>query len=62
MHLYPKAVVLGDIVTKHLRLDGNVLVNGECITLSDEEAFEEAKNHWIDVKAVSGKTFIVHEN
>ena len=27
-----------------------------------EEAFEEAKNHWIDVKAVSGKTFIVHEN
>ena len=62
VHLYPKAVVLGDIVTKHLQLDGNVLVNGECITLSDEEAFEEAKNHWIDVKAVSGKTFIVHEN
>ncbi len=62
VHLYPKAVVLGDIVTKHLRLDGNVLVNGECITLSDEEAFEEAKNHWIDVKAVSGKTFTIHED
>ena len=62
VHLYPKAVVLGDIVTKHLQLDGNVLVNGECITLSDEEAFEEARNHWIDVKAVSGKTFAVHED
>lgn len=62
VHLYPKAVVLGDIVTKHLQLDGNVLVNGECITLSDEEAFEEARNHWIDVKAVSGKTFAVHDD
>lgn len=62
VHLYPKAVVLGDIVTKHLQLDGNVLVNGECITLSDEEAFEESRNHWIDVKAVSGKTFAVHED
>lgn len=62
VHLYPKAVVLGDIVTKHLQLDGNVLVNGECITLSDEKAFEEARNHWIDVKAVSGKTFAVHED
>ena len=62
VHLYSKAVVLGDIVTKHLQLDDNVLVNGECITLSDEEAFENAKNRWIDAKAVAGKTFTVHES
>ena len=61
VHLYSKAVVLGDIVTKRLKLDGNVLVNGECITLSDAEAFEKAKNQWIDVKAVSRKTFTIHE-
>lgn len=60
VHIYSDAIVLGDIVTKHLQVDDDVVLHGKCISLSSEDTFEGAKKRWIDEKAIKGKTFSVH--
>lgn len=57
VHVFPNAVVFGDIVTKRLQIDDDVIVQGRCIALRDEERFLEVKKRWLDIKAVNGKTF-----
>lgn len=60
VHVESNAIVLGDIVTKRVQIDKNVIFQGRCIAIKDEENFQNAKKRWVDIKAVHGKIFSVH--
>lgn len=57
VHIFSDSIVLGDVVTKKIKIEDNVIFQGRCISLNDEDLFENAKKKWVDIKAISGKTF-----
>ena len=57
VQLFSTASVRGDIVTKKISVEENVFVQGQCIVLDDENAFNGAKSLWQDKKAIREKDF-----
>ena len=53
--LFSSASVRGDIITKKIRVEENVFVQGHCIVLEDDDAFNEAKKVQTDKKAIRQK-------
>ena len=57
VHLLSTGAVIGDIQTKKLQADENVLLHGHCISLSDDEKYENSIDEWENIKAISSKSF-----
>ena len=57
VHLLSTSAVIGDIQTKKLQADENVLLHGHCISLSDDEKYENSSDEWENIKAISSKSF-----
>lgn len=57
VHLFPSAVVLGDIISRKIKADEKVIIEGYCISVENQEVFEEAKKQWLDRRAISNKSY-----
>ncbi|MDR1748918.1 MAG: polymer-forming cytoskeletal protein [Spirochaetaceae bacterium] len=55
--IYSTGMVIGDVITKKLRVDDEVVLHGACISIKDEDAFDKARTKWQDMKAIRTKTF-----
>jgi cytoskeletal protein CcmA (bactofilin family) len=57
VHLFSSAVVLGDVISRKVKADENVVIEGYCISIENPEESEEAKKRWLDMRAISNKNY-----
>ena len=57
VHLFSSAVVLGDVISRKVKADENVVIEGYCISIENPQEFEEAKKQWLDMRAISNKNY-----
>lgn len=55
IQLFSSAIVLGDLISRRIQAEENVILEGYCISIENEQSFEEAKNQWQDMRAISKK-------
>lgn len=55
VHLFSSAVIFGDVISRKIKVDQNVIVQGYMISVEDEQKFEEAKKQWSDRRAIADK-------
>ncbi|MBQ0039923.1 MAG: polymer-forming cytoskeletal protein [Treponema sp.] len=53
VRLLSSSVVIGDIQTKKLYSDENVIIHGHCISREENSEYEKAASDWENVKAIS---------
>ena len=53
--LLSSSAVIGNIITKKVQMVDDVIFHGLCISISDEERFEEAKKYFLQQKAIRDK-------
>lgn len=53
--LLSNSVVIGDLITKSIQIEENVIFNGHCISLSSEEDFNRASQQFINQQAIRSK-------
>jgi len=53
IQLFESAVVIGDLTTKRLELAENVIYHGHCISLSNEDEYNDAVQKWSDYITIS---------
>ena len=59
IHLFSSAVVLGDVISRKIKADEKVVIEGFCVSIENGETFEDAKRQWLDRKAISNKNYFV---
>ena len=57
VHLFSSAVVLGDVISRKIKAEEKVVIEGYCISIENPEDFEEAKKRWLDMRAISNKSY-----
>ena len=57
IHLFSSAVVLGDVISRKIKADEKVVIEGFCVSIENGEIFEDAKRQWLDRKAISNKNY-----
>lgn len=62
IQLFQTASVVGDISTRRLVLEDGVLFHGHCISLSDEEEYQEARSKLLDRVAIASSTALLHSS
>ena len=50
--LLSSSAVIGDIIAKKIEIEDNVIVNGHCISLSDEQEYEKASEKYLQAKNI----------
>ena len=50
--IFSSAVVIGDVFTKAVQIEGKAVFQGHCISLRDEEKFEKSKNLFMTEKSI----------
>ena len=53
--LLSTSTVIGDVITRHVQIDDKVILHGHCIAVSNESAYEEKTEKYLDSKAVRSK-------
>ena len=62
VQLFQTSSVVGDISTRKLVLEDGVLFHGHCISLSDEEEYQEARSKLLDRVAIASSTALLHSS
>lgn len=57
IHLFSSAVVLGDVISRKIKAEEKVIIEGYCISIDNQQKFEEAKKQWLDMRAISNKNY-----
>jgi cytoskeletal protein CcmA (bactofilin family) len=57
VHLFSSAVVLGDVISRRIKAEEKVVIEGYCVSVENQEAFEDAKRQWLDRRAISNKNY-----
>ena len=57
VHLFSSAVVLGDVISRKIKAEEKVVIEGYCISIENPQEFEEAKKRWLDMRAISNKNY-----
>ena len=57
VHLFSSAVVLGDVISRKVKAEENVVIEGYCISIENPQEFEDAKKQWLDMRAISNKNY-----
>ena len=57
VQIFSSAVILGDVISKKVKIEQGAIVEGYCVSVSDEEEFIAAKEKWQDKRSVTEKTF-----
>ena len=60
IHLFSSAVVLGDVISRKIKADEKVIIEGYCISIDNQQKFEEAKKQWLDMRAISNKNYLYY--
>ncbi len=55
------SIVIGDVMTRHLEVEEDSLVQGQYVALSDEDEYNEAVVHWQNVKAIRAKSLFADQ-
>ncbi len=55
IRLLSNSIVIGDLITKSIQIEENVIFNGHCISLSSEEDFNRASQQFINQQAIRSK-------
>ena len=55
LKLLSTSAIIGDISTKRLQIENNVIIHGHCIALKDEDEFNQANSQHIDERAIKSK-------
>ena len=53
--LLSNSVVIGDLTTQNLQIEDNVIFNGHCISLGNEEEYKASAQRFLDEQAVRSK-------
>lgn len=53
IQLFETAAVIGDLSTKKLKLEDGVLFHGHCISLANEEEYQDARSKSLDRAAIA---------
>lgn len=53
--LLPNSIVIGNIATRKLQIEENVIFNGHCISLSNEEEYNASAQRFFDRQAIRSK-------
>lgn len=57
--VFSTGMIIGDVITKRLKIEDNVVIQGQCISIQDETKFNEAYDKWKNKKAISHTTFSI---
>lgn len=53
--LLSNSIVIGDLITQSLQIEENVIFNGHCISIKNEEEFKTSAQQFIDQQAIRSK-------
>ncbi len=53
--LLSSSAVVGNIIAKKVQMEDDVIFQGHCISISEEERFEQAKKYFLQQKAIRDK-------
>lgn len=53
--LLSSSSVIGNIIAKKVQMEEDVIFQGHCISIADEERFEESKKYFLQQKAIRDK-------
>lgn len=55
VELLSTSAVIGDVTTKRLEVEENVILNGHCISLSNEEQYQTAADNFFQSRSIRSK-------
>ncbi len=55
IHLLSTCAIIGNVTTKSLQIDEDVVLNGHCISLSDEETYEKSLQDFLIERSIKSK-------
>jgi cytoskeletal protein CcmA (bactofilin family) len=61
IHLISSAAVIGDISTRALQVDENVIINGHCLSITEPAAYAEKDKLHKEAKAIRSRAISIHE-
>ncbi len=53
IHLLSSSIVLGNVQTKRIQADEDVILNGHCISVPSQEMYEASVSHWENFQSIS---------
>lgn len=53
--LLSSSIVIGNLITKKIQIDDDVIFNGHCISLKNEEEFEKNTKKFLDQQAIRSR-------
>lgn len=56
--LLSSSAVIGNIITKKVQMEEDVIFHGHCISIADEQRFEEEKEKFLQAKAIRDKAVL----
>lgn len=56
--LLSTSAVIGNIITRKIQMEDEVIFHGHCISVSDEERYEEVVNRYLQAKAIRDKAVL----
>ncbi len=56
--LLSTSAVIGNIITKKVQMEDDVIFQGHCISIADEERYEEEVNKFLQAKAIRDKAVL----
>lgn len=60
IQLFQTASVIGDVSTRKLVLEEGVLLQGHCISLANEDEYQEARSKFLDKVAITSSSALLH--
>ena len=60
IQLFETAAVIGDLSTKKLKLEDGVLFHGHCISLANEEEYQDARRKSLDRAAIARSSSLLN--
>lgn len=55
--LLSSSAVVGDILTRKIQIDEDVIFHGHCISIKDEEKYQDESDNFLQKKAIRAKVF-----
>ena len=53
-----EAVVIGDIISRKVQVDGSAVIHGHCISIKDETEYKTASAEYLQSKAIKEKVIL----
>jgi cytoskeletal protein CcmA (bactofilin family) len=60
--IHSNSAIIGDIQTRRFNADDNIILNGHCIALSNENEYKEAQQRWQNETAIVSKSIFGNIN